>query len=413
MVFLKSIKIFLFNFLTIIYLFYHPVNSGALQLSNDNIEMTLASNELVVINFYADWCRFSNLLQPIFDEAADKVKEAFPEQGKVVLAKVNCDVESSVAQKFHITKYPTLKVVRNGQTAKKEYRGQRSAEAFVEYVKKQLEDPIKELVSLRDLETLDDKKRIVVGYFDRRDLPEYHIFRRVATNLKEDCHFYAGFGDVVESMHPPGQPIIVFRPDVAVSHENDETYKGNYNNIDDLSKWVQVKCVPLVREITFENAEELTEEGLPFLILFFRPGDTETVKDYKAIIENELLSEKTNVNFLIADGDRFAHPLHHLGKSQSDLPLIAIDSFRHMYLFPDFKDMYIPGRLKTFLADLYSGKLHREFHYGPDEPQNKETETPHLQHVDQKRPTNPPESTFKKLGPSKQRYTILSPRDEL
>lgn len=262
---------------------------------------------------------------------------------------------------------------------KKEYRGQRSAEAFVEYAKKQLEDPIKEFVSLKDLETLDDKKRVIVGYFDRRDQPEYQTFRRVATNLKEDCHFYVGFGDMVAQMHPPGQPIVVFRPDTAVSHENDETYKGSYSNVEEMSKWSLAKCVPLVREITFENAEELTEEGLPFLILFFRPGDTETIKDYKAVVENQLLSEKSefalrqachrtdktilsllaNVNFLIADGDRFAHPLHHLGKSQSDLPLIAIDSFRHMYLFPNFKDMYTAGKLKTFLADLYSGKLHR------------------------------------------------------
>jgi endoplasmic reticulum resident protein 44 len=41
----------------------------------------------------------------------------------------------------------------------------------------------------------------------------------------------------------------------------------------------------------------------------------------------------------MADGKRFAHPLHHLGKSEKDLPLIAIDSFRHMYLFPDFKQL--------------------------------------------------------------------------
>ena len=41
-----------------------------------------------------------------------------------------------------------------------------------------------------------------------------------------------------------------------------------------------------------------------------------------------------NINFLTADGVQFAHPLHHLGKSKNDLPLIAIDSFRHMYLFP-------------------------------------------------------------------------------
>ena len=37
-----------------------------------------------------------------------------------------------------------------------------------------------------------------------------------------------------------------------------------------------------------------------------------------------------------------------------------------MYLFPDYADMETPGKLKAFLADLYSGKLHREFHYGPD-----------------------------------------------
>jgi hypothetical protein len=36
---------------------------------------------------------------------------------------------------------------------------------------------------------------------------------------------------------------------------------------DEFSIWAADKCTPLVREITFENAEELTEEGLPFLIL--------------------------------------------------------------------------------------------------------------------------------------------------
>lgn len=46
------------------------------------------------------------------------------------------------------------------------------------------------------------------------------------------------------------------------------------------------------REITFENAEELTEEGLPFLILFHAPDDTESIKDYKAIVETHLISEK-------------------------------------------------------------------------------------------------------------------------
>lgn len=234
----------------------------------------------------------------------------------------------------------------------------------------------------------------------------------------------------------------MFRPDVAISNENDETFDGSLTNFDELMVWTQTKCVPLVREITFENAEELTEEGLPFLILFHAPDDYDSIKDYKAIVETQLIGEKRkkfsqifdfffffefltnashfcllfffflfspieNINFLTADGKRFAHPLHHLGKSQSDLPLIAIDSFRHMYLFPRFKDIYQPGKLKQFLADLYSGKLHREFHYGPD----PETNAVDGGNDDVKSPTTPPESTFKKLAPSKNRYTLL--KDEL
>ncbi|XP_055586662.1 endoplasmic reticulum resident protein 44 [Uranotaenia lowii] len=406
---MRAVKLMVFNYLMVVYIFYNPTDSGAVQLNSENLDMTLASNELVFMNFYAEWCRFSNILQPIFDEAADKVRELFPDGGRVVMGKVDCDKENSVASRFHISKYPTLKVIRNGQPTKREYRGARTVDAFVDFIKKQLEDPIKEFHHLKDLEQLDTKKRIVVGYFDRRDQVEYNTFRRVATNLKEDCVFHVGFGETVAAMHPPGHPIIVFRPDVAVSDANDETFTGNMNNFDELNIWVQEKCVPLVREITFENAEELTEEGLPFLILFHTPEDTQSIKDYKTIIETQLMSEKQNINFLTADGKQFAHPLHHLGKSMSDLPLIAIDSFRHMYLFPNYKDIFVPGKLKQFLQDLYSSKLHREFHYGPDKTEDNTVEV--IINQDPKKPTTPPESTFKNLGPSNKRYTLL--KDEL
>lgn len=54
-----------------------------------------------------------------------------------------------------------------------------------------------------------------------------------------------------------GVPIIVFRPDIDLSHENDETYTGKLDKIDELKIWAQDKCVPLVRYIshyfTFRN----------------------------------------------------------------------------------------------------------------------------------------------------------------
>lgn len=52
------------------------------------------------------------------------------------------------------------------------------------------------------------------------------------------------------------------------------------------------KCTPLVREITFENAEELTEEGLPFLILFHAPDDNESIKKFNEVVQKELMEDK-------------------------------------------------------------------------------------------------------------------------
>lgn len=391
--------------------------SGAMPLTSENFDTVVANTELVLINFYADWCRFSNMLQPIFDEAADKVAAEFPTPGKVVLAKVDCDKETSIGTRFHISKYPTLKAVRNGQLFKKEYRGQRSADAFATFIREQLVDPVKEYASVVELDSLDDKKRNAIGYFESRESAEYLNFARVAAVLKDDCSFHAGFGEVTRMMHPPGEPVVAFRTVKSRSTESDESFKGDLKSYDEFSAWMTDKCVPLVREITFENAEELTEEGLPFLILFYDPDDTHSIKKYNAVIHRELLDEKQNVNFLTADGVTFAHPLQHLGKSKKDLPLIAIDSFRHMYLFPNFEDVNVAGKLKQFLLDLHSGKLHREFHYGPDT-----TVTEAVAAIgggggggeqdNKKAPTTPPESTFKKLAPSKNRYTLLD-KDEL
>ncbi len=40
-----------------------------------------------------------------------------------------------------------------------------------------------------------------------------------------------------------------------------------------------------------------------------------------------------------------------------------------MYLYPDFNQISNGNNLNHFVQDLHSGKLHREFHNGPDPTQ--------------------------------------------
>ncbi|KAH9495745.1 Endoplasmic reticulum resident protein 44 [Bulinus truncatus] len=410
--------------------FFHDQFSTAVYgevtaLNENNIGTVLGSSDVAVVNFYADWCRFSQILAPTFEEAGKKIKEEFPDSGKIIFAKVDCDKETGIAGRYRINKYPTLKLFRGGSIVKKEYRGQRSVEALVQFAQEQAKDPVHEVNSLESLDELDGKKRHIIGYFDSKSSDNYRLFARVANILRDDCEFHAAVGPISATERTSGDHIVARPPN---TKHQDETFTG-VMNFDSLSQWATNKCTPLVREITFENAEELTEEGLPFVILFHHPDDSSSVEIFNRVVTEQVLHEKVNVNFLVADGLKFAHPLHHLGKSTDDLPILAIDSFRHMYLFPHDvkKDLATPGLLKHFIEDLHSGKLHREFHHGPDpttpppaddakdEPEAqknipRDTSDEPQQPV-QNKITSPPESTFKKLAPSRNRYTIL--RDEL
>ena len=77
-------------------------SAGAVKLSSANFDSTLSGSELVFVNFYANWCRFSQMLEPIYDELADKIAKEYP-ASKVTIAKVDCDSESK--ENTHIYKY--------------------------------------------------------------------------------------------------------------------------------------------------------------------------------------------------------------------------------------------------------------------------------------------------------------------
>jgi len=123
------------------------------------------------------------------------------------------------------------------------------------------------------------------------------------------------------------------------SNSNKFQFQGNFADYDFIKQWLTDKCIPLVREVTFENVEELTEEGLPFLLFFRDPNDKESEKQFVEVVARELYDQKGAVTALLADGHKFAHPLKHLGKTPKDLPVLAIDSFQHMFLFEDMSQL--------------------------------------------------------------------------
>lgn len=383
-----------------------------LELTSDNYDASTSRYQIVVLNFYADWCPYSARWKPVFQDTAKSIYNETTDYDSsiVVFGQINCEVQTTLAQRFRITKFPTTKITLNGKPCKKEYRGARTAAAFKEYVKKFLADPIVYVNSLTGLhDKVEERRGAVIMYSgrpdDTHDKPiesnELQTFRRVAQQLREDCQFfYVSSIASGNKVTPPEMFSVAFKPHhKSIDHEI--IYPSSKTDFAALATWSKDNCIPLVREITFENAEELTEEGLPFVILFYDPKDKTWIEIYKRVVEQELRAESAGVTFLFADGYVFSHPLKHLGKTTKDLPLVAIDSFKHLFLYrKPVASISQPGNLKQFIMDLHSGRLDREFHFGPD-PASPSSQT------------SPPESAFNKLTPSANRYSLLMPRDEL
>lgn len=367
------------------------LRENVLQLTKSNFNETLHTYDVVFVNFYADWCHFSKRLAPIFEETAMRLYEVLPKTALVRLARVNCVQEVELANACGISKFPTLRLYQRAHPLRREYRGKRSANALGEYVLKQMELGVKYFNGIEDLEMINVKRRSVIAFFADRNRTEFVLFELLAERYKNDCDFYLRVGRELKNVtYTQDMPKLIYRPDTARTHALDEIFAGDLSNQMELETWLYKKCVPLVREVDFGNVEEIIEQRLPLLVLFYMPGDMESVKNFKSIVEMQL-TDFTQFNFVTVDGRRFEHSVRHMNKTVLDLPLIAIDSLRLMYPYERFQDMYIPGHLKAFLE--YFLLQHQ---------QKTETESSVERSL----------STFKVLGPSKHRYTLVG-HDEL
>ena len=98
-----------------------------IHVNNENFKSILEGNEVVIFDFYANWCGPCRMLGQVLEE----ICETNPE---LVIGKINVDEEGELAQAFKIRSIPQLYIVKDGKVVQN-ISGYVSGEVILEAVK--------------------------------------------------------------------------------------------------------------------------------------------------------------------------------------------------------------------------------------------------------------------------------------
>ena len=80
---------------------------STIELTSENFEQTIASNPIVVVDFWATWCGPCRQFGPIFEEASVKNPD-------IVFGKIDTDAQQQLAMAAQIQSIPTIMAFRSG-----------------------------------------------------------------------------------------------------------------------------------------------------------------------------------------------------------------------------------------------------------------------------------------------------------
>ena len=81
-----------------------------MELTSQNFNQEIAKNDLLLVDFWAEWCGPCKSMHPIFTRMAKKYKQ-------VRFARVNVDNAQDIATRYGVQSIPTFIMFKNGEIA--------------------------------------------------------------------------------------------------------------------------------------------------------------------------------------------------------------------------------------------------------------------------------------------------------
>ena len=81
----------------------------AVEITDSNFNEIVTKNDVVLVDFWAEWCGPCRMIAPMIEELANEY------DGKAVIGKLDVDNNQESSIKFGVRSIPTLLVFKNGE----------------------------------------------------------------------------------------------------------------------------------------------------------------------------------------------------------------------------------------------------------------------------------------------------------
>jgi len=324
---------------------------GVLVLTDDNFDEAVAANEFILVEFYAPWCGHCKALAPEYAKAAGILAE---KDSPIKLGKVDATEEGSVAEKFEVKGYPTLKFFKNGKPM--EYGGGRTADTIVSWVEKKTGPPAKALANLEEAKAFVEGKSVaIIGFFDDETSDAAKAFLSVAGSLDDFQFGISGAADVRAEYKVEGEAVVLIK-----DFDDGRADLAEGLTEEAISAFITAESLPLVVDFNHETAQKIFSGEIKSHLLMFLSAKAEGHADKVAMLKEVATENKGKLLVVTINTDEEDHKriLEFFGIVDSELPTFrAIKLGEDMAKFKPEDDSIESANVKTFVGDFLDGKL--------------------------------------------------------
>ena len=104
------------------------MSNNVVEINESNWESEVMQSKVpVLVDFWASWCSPCKMLSPVLDKVAEEL------DGKIKIAKVDCEANMNLAQKHGIRNIPAVFLVKDGKIEKRT-TGSMSKESILKFI---------------------------------------------------------------------------------------------------------------------------------------------------------------------------------------------------------------------------------------------------------------------------------------